>query len=62
MLLHDISHVNTNPHSPLLRHVTSLFSSYKTWYPGFIALNAAEAGTDAYGRIIMGTEDIDKVL
>ena len=34
----------------------------ETWKPGVIALNAAEASAENYGRIIMGTGDIDKVL
>lgn len=33
-----------------------------TWKPDVIALNAAEASAENYGRIIMGTQDIDKVL
>ena len=34
----------------------------ETWKPGIIAVNAAEASAENYGRIIMGTQDIDKVL
>lgn len=34
----------------------------ESWKPGVIALNAAEASAENYGRIIMGIEDIDKVL
>lgn len=33
-----------------------------TWKPDIIALNAAEASAENYGRIIMGTQDIAKVL
>ena len=33
-----------------------------TWKPGVIALNAAEASAENYGRIIMGIQDIDHVL
>ena len=32
------------------------------WKPEVIALNAAEASAENYGRIIMGVQDIDKVL
>lgn len=33
-----------------------------TWRPDVIALNAAEASAENYGRIIMGLQDIDRVL